>query len=108
MKKILVILLVLVGFVFVANAESGNYCSQDGARLELYNDGAFQLNIPGDRLYQGKYQISDDGTITFRPRAGEPLRGRFYRAVANRATGQRISQPYVDILGLRLVKGNCR
>jgi hypothetical protein len=106
MKKYLMILVAIVCLGISAYAENGNFCSDDGDRLELYNDGAFQLSI-GGKFFKGTYKITSDNTIIFTKTNGEDIRGRYTPNVVSRSTGKIITPASVTIAGYQLIKGKC-
>ena len=102
------ILVAIVCFTVSVNAESGNYCNQDGSRrLELYNDAYFQLKERGKNPITGTYEITSDNVIIFRYSDGREYRGRFHRAIRERS-GVLRSPAAITYFEDQLVKNACK
>jgi|GEM_PF-3393696 len=89
------------------NAENGDYCDDDGVRIELYSNGIFQLKLPGEDFIRGTYEIDyEEATITLIDSDGSEFNGRYYRGVYYR-NGQIKTPAKVVLWGYTLKKDAC-
>ena len=99
MKKILVILVALIGISLSANASNsdyiGTYCNEDGVELQLFSTGKFQIYIPGEGIRNGSYKIERESLTLDDGR--EPI----YATIR-----VNVNDPNVSITGLKLLSKN--
>ncbi|MDR1226863.1 MAG: hypothetical protein LBK47_08210 [Prevotellaceae bacterium] len=119
MKKILLILVAVIGFGISANAQ--DFCDEAGNRIEFYpeedfdgkksffNGGNVQVAVEGNMLI-GEYKIQESNSssrsylvIEFydKGKSKPAFYGKYYRGTTSRE-GAVLKKAYIEILGVKL------